>query len=356
VCGSAISAQDFMAAADFMADRDDPVFIVGCGRSGTTLLRLMLSSPGSLVIPPESDFLWRAAARFGPDSRLDQAAIAEFVEFVRRISSFSGLQLDAAELLDGLTARPAPVPIADCIAQVYAAYAAKRGCTRWGDKNPFYVLRLDLIQKLFPGARIIHVLRDGRDVAVSYQKTRMRPYNVYMTALRWTRCVTAGQRWGAKNPAQYLEVRYEDLIGSTERELRRVCEFIGEEFSPAMLTFYEQNEDLQQIPPSDRAHHQNLAKPLMRDNRAKWRREMDPTQRYVFEATAGPLLARLGYPLTPSSSSALLDGYLAMCRARHTLGRTRPVRKVAAAPYWKARRLVRNLFLIDNEHYRDQVD
>ena len=321
-----------------MADRDNPVFIVGCGRSGTTLLRLMLSSSGALMIPPESDFLWRAAVRFGPDSRLDRAAIREFVDFVQRISSFPGLELDVTELLEGLTARPAPVPIADCIAHVYRAYAAKRGCARWGDKNPFYVLR------------------DGRDVAVSYQKTKMRPYNVYMTAVRWTRCVTAGQRWGAANPVQYLEIRYEDLIDNTERELRRVCGFIGEEFSPAMLSYYEKNQDLQQIPLSDRAHHQNLAKPLMKNNRAKWCQEMDDSQRYVFEAAAGPLLTQLGYPVTPSPSSAWLDSYVAMCRARHTLGRTRPVRRVASARHWKARRLVRNLFLIDNEHYRDRLD
>ena len=339
-----------------MGHRDNPVFIVGCGRSGTTLLRLMLSSSTSLMIPPECDFLWRAAVRFGPDTRLDQARIPEFVDYTQRISSFPGLEIDGTELLAGLMAYQAPLPVADCIAHVYASYASKRGCTRWGDKNPFYVLRLNLIQTLFPGALIIHVLRDGRDVAVSYQKTKMRPYNVYMTALRWTRCVTAGQRWGAANPAQYLEIRYEDLIESSERELRRVCGFIGETFSPTMLSYYEKNQDLQQIPPSDRAHHQNLAKPLMKNNRAKWRREMDDTQRYVFEAAAGPLLAQLGYAVAPSPPSALLDGYLAMCRARHTLGRTRTVRRVAGVPHWKARRLIRNVFLIDNEHYRDQVD
>jgi hypothetical protein len=339
-----------------MANRNNPVFIVGCGRSGTTLLRLMLSSTGSLMIPPESDFLWRAADRFGPDSRLDQAGISGFVAFVERISSFPGLEIDGTELLAGLQAQPIPVPIADCIAHIYALYAAKRGCPRWGDKNPFYVLRLDLIRHLYPGARIIHVLRDGRDVAVSYQKTKMRPYNIYMTALRWTRCVTAGQQWGAANPSQYLEVRYETLIADTESELRRVCAFIDEPFSPAMLTYYENNRDLQHIPPSDRAHHQNLARPLMKNNGEKWRREMDDTQRYIFEGTAGSLLTRLGYPLDSAGRSALLDGYLAICRARHALGRTPPVRKAVETPHWKARRLVRNLFLIDNEHYRDHVE
>jgi hypothetical protein len=151
-------------------------------------------------------------------------------------------------------------------------------------------------------------------------------------------------------------VRYETLIADTENELRRVCAFIGEPFSPAMLTFYENNRDLQHIPPSDRAHHQNLAKPLMKNNGEKWRREMDDRQRYIFEVTAGSLLTRLGYPLDRSGPSPLLDGYLALCRARYTLGRTPPVRKAVAAPHWKARRLVRNLFLIDNEHYRDLVE
>ena len=179
---------------------------------------------------------------------------------------------------------------------------------------------------------------------------------MYMMAVRWARCVAAGQHWGEVNRSQYLEVRYEDLVDEPERELRRVCRFIGEEFTTAMLTYYEENQDLQQIPPSDRGHHQNVARPLMKGNHGKWRTEMDATSRYIFEAEVGSLLRQLGYPVAPSAPSAMLNTYLTVCRLRVTLGRTRAIRALTAVPYWQARRAVRNLFLIDNEHYRDSLD
>src|SRR5688572_22410511 len=103
---------------------DQPVFIVGCGRSGTTLMRLMLSAAGGLMIPPECDFLWRAVRRFGPDATLDGRGIADFVALLGGISSFPGLELPLDQLGRELQQRGS-APLRDCIGHVYTSYATR---------------------------------------------------------------------------------------------------------------------------------------------------------------------------------------------------------------------------------------
>jgi hypothetical protein len=330
---------------------EQPVFIVGCGRSGTTLMRLMLSAAGGLMIPPECDFLWRAVRRFGAGATLDAHDIEEFVSLLERISSFPGLDLSIdqirAELRDkGRAGLP------DCIAHVYRTYAARAGRSRWGDKNPFYVLYLDEIRRLYPGVRVIHMIRDGRDVTVSYRTTKMRPYNTFITAKRWVRCIQAGRDWGARHPEQYLEVRYEDLIADPERQLRRVAPFVGERYSDAMLGYYVDNQDMRRIPAHDREHHGNLVKPIIKGNSEKWRAEMSETDRQTFEWVGGRLLADLGYaePSASPASGVLL--YVWLCEVRWRLGRAAPIRQVVERLPWRARTVAKTGLLIDNEHYR----
>src|SRR5688500_14721348 len=151
---------------------EEPVFIVGCGRSGTTLMRLMLSAAGGLIIPPECDFLWRAVRRFGAGATLAAHDIEEFIRLLEGISSFPGLELSIDQIGAELREKRS-VGLPDCIAHVYRTYATRAGRSRWGDKNPFYVLYLDQIRQLYPGVRVIHMMRDGRDVTVSYRTTKM---------------------------------------------------------------------------------------------------------------------------------------------------------------------------------------
>jgi len=330
---------------------EQPVFIVGCGRSGTTLMRLMLSAAGGLMIPPECDFLWRALRRFGATATLDAHEIEQFVDLLARISSFPGLELSIDQIRAELRTREAP-RVGDCIAHVYRMYATRERRARWGDKNPFYVLYLDEIRDLYPGVRVIHMIRDGRDVSVSYQRTRMRPYNTFMTAKRWVRCVHAGQDWGARHPDQYLEVRYEDLIEDPEGQLRRVAPFVGEPYSDAMLGYYLDNQDMRRIPAHDRGHHGNLAKPIMKGNSEKWRAEMSETDRQTFEWVGGRLLAHLGYPDQSASPARAVLPYLWLCEARWRLGMAGAMRQMVERLPWRARTVAKTGLLIDNEHYR----
>lgn len=328
----------------------DPVFIVGCGRSGTTLLRVMLAASDRLTIPPESDFLWRTARRFGTATRM-LGRHEEFISTLEAISSFPALELSADEIRDELKRQPGET-VADCVAAVYRLYARKNGRSRWGDKNPFYVRYLGQIHRLFPNVRVIHVVRDGRDVAVSLRKTKMRPHNLFLTARRWVSCVEAGRRWGAQHRDRYLEIQYEALIAQPERELERVCHFIGETFSPAMLEYHQHNQDLRQVAPAERIHHGNLARPIMSRNAEKWRAELTLQDQQIIEAVAGRTLSASGYRLVHESFPLWLKVYIQSCELRHGLGARSMMRRLVDVAPWRVRRATRKALLIDNEHYR----
>ena len=172
---------------------------------------------------------------------------------------------------------------------IYAAYAARRGKSRTGDKTPSYVMHLDLLGGLFPEARFVHVIRDGRDSTLSYLDASFGPTTVAEGALYWRRFVARGRQTGrALGPARYLEIRYERLVAEPEAELRAVCSFLDLPFDDAMLRYPERAAEL-----VGKVHHNLARAPTagMRD----WKREMAPADVAVFEALAGDLLGELGY-------------------------------------------------------------
>src|SRR5687767_7251824 len=142
--------------------RQPAPFVVGVSRSGTTLLRLMLDAHPQLTIPPETHFvpeLIRAAGR----RRASAEGLAEIIVSQRQWGDFG---VDEAELRLRLEALDRVEP-AGALRAFYGLYAEKQGKPRWGDKTPIYVEHMRGIAKALPEARFVHLIRDGRDVALS---------------------------------------------------------------------------------------------------------------------------------------------------------------------------------------------
>src|SRR5688572_368462 len=139
---------------------DAPVIVLGVRRSGTTLLRVMLDRNPALAVPDESYFVPQLARR-----HRGTVEPASFVDDLRRLPTLAewGLAPDAvaARLRAGMTT-------GEAIAAVFEAYAAERGKPRWGDKTPLYMQHLPLLERLFPDASFVHLIRDGRDAALSF--------------------------------------------------------------------------------------------------------------------------------------------------------------------------------------------
>jgi hypothetical protein len=293
----------------------------------------MLDRSSQLAVPDESYFVPQLAARHrGP------VDAASFVDDLRRIRTLAEWGVDPervrARLRDGM----AP---GEAIAAVFETYAAGRGKARWGDKTPMYMQYLPLLEGLFPQARFVHLIRDGRDVARSFlampegvvTKTWAHPRTVPDFACEWRTEVEAARRLGARvGPGRYLEVRYEALVAEPEGRLRAICSFADLPYEPDLLRHSEG------IDVSAKPHQKSLERPLTPGIR-DWRREMDPADAAAFEDVAGELLAALGYELStgsPQPPSARARARLAAYRARSWAWRTTG-RGVQRSPLWRRR-------------------
>jgi hypothetical protein len=283
-------------------------FVVGVPRSGTTALRLMLDAHSRLAIPPETGFVARFARRpwWWPSS----LGRRRFVYLLTSAPQWRDFHLDAGALASAVESIQ-PFTPADGLRAFYRLYAARFGKTRWGDKTPLYGPAADAIARLLPEARFIHIIRDGRDVALSLRPLWFAPTRDLCALGRyWAQLIEDTRRAGARTP-HFLELRYEDLMADPEPELRRVCAFIDLDFDPAMLDFHRRaparlDEHETHVASDGRVVATKAARleqqwrttrPPDPSRIARWRDEMTSDERRAFEQEAGAMLASLGYPV-----------------------------------------------------------
>jgi hypothetical protein len=294
-------------------ERRPAPFIVGVGRSGTTLLRLMLDAHPDMAIPSETYFvppLIKAARKNKPASA--DVLLDAIVRNDHHRWEDHGL--DEEELRARLESLRSPAPGA-AVRAFYDLYAEKQGATRWGDKTPLYLKEMKRIHSAVPEASFIHMVRDGRDVALSFSN-RLKamdpprePPPPGKLAKRWKQLILRGRRTAESLPS-YREVRYEELVAEPERVLLELSSALDLDFDPAMTRHHERAADrldemARDLPEADgrplrpgaermRAHA--LARqPPQASNAGKWREEMPPEDVAEYESVAGDLLAELGY-------------------------------------------------------------
>jgi hypothetical protein len=286
---------------------DSPVVVLGVSRSGTTLLKHMLDRHPRLAIPTESYFLPQLWDRHR--DRPDREAFLADLERLPKVREWGVTRTDVERRLPD---RPS---FADAVQAVYRSYAEARGKTRFGDKTPSYMQRLDVLEHAFPDARYLHLIRDGRDAALSFlamsRRPRFnlaRPRSVGAFAFQWRREVEGARRFGRSQAAgRYREVRYEDLVSEPEKILRESCEFLGLDFDPAMLEYHREagSETLRD--------HPRLAEAPTPGVRS-WRDDMEPGQTELFEALAGDVLTEFGYDRAHPSPSQVARARAALLR------------------------------------------
>ena len=265
------------------------MILLGVSRSGTTLLRVILDRSAGVAIPDESFFVPLLARRHG--RRIDRA---RFLDDLRRLPTLAawGVAPDdvAPRLRDGLA-------IGDAIAAIFETYAAREGKPRWGDKTPMYMRHLTLLERLFPTAQYVHLIRDGRDAALSFlrmqegtfTRTWAHPASPAEFACLWRTEVEAARELGRRaGPDRYHEARYEELVSDTDSVVRSICEFAGIPFERGMLEYTDAVEV------SSKPHQQRLLQPPTPGVR-DWRSQMGGEDARAFDGVAGDLLADLGY-------------------------------------------------------------
>ena len=260
-------------------------FIVGSARSGTTLLRMMLNAHPRVAVPPESRFvveLYRGS---------DEVLVGDFLRSLEAHKRWRTWGVPIASVAALLDEEPS-ASYAEAVEACYRAFAGTRDKSLYGDKTPRYVEHIELLHRLWPQARFVHLVRDGREVALSYADVPFGPKTVARAARLWATRVDKGVAAGRVLPEDlYLEVRYEDLLEDTENQARALSRFLGFDFDPAMLEYAKRP----QAEVLERATRYN-PRVLEKIGRTRsWSEQMPKSQVEVFEAVAGKTLSALGY-------------------------------------------------------------
>lgn len=260
----------------------------------------MFTSHPEMAIPYESYFVVSmgrrsSRARYETEDGFDTDAFLEdlFSQF-----GFRHWRLPERVVKNAMSESP-PGTFASAIRQVFGLYAWQEGKQRYGDKTANYVLDIPLLAELFPEARFVHAIRDGRDVALSWLDTGwdFGPQTVEEAALYWRYYIQRGRRTGAQlGPHRYCELHYEDLVADPAGALRDVCFFLGIEYNPAMLNFFNNVDPILQEMPRPQ-QHRNLGLPVTAGLR-DWRSQMSDNDIALFERLAGEVLDELGYELS----------------------------------------------------------
>ena len=239
--------------------------------------------------------IYRNAQRFGDLCRIEN--VRRVLQEMYRISAnfldtdLHGMRFDIKTLSRELQAQGCDT-IPKIIAGLFEKNARGEGKARWGDKTPYYILHLQTIVEMFPGAQVIHIIRDGRDCALSMsgRKYDFDVFTTYHAAGYWKHFVDAGQKIGPElGPKVYFELRYEDLLRDPVAICKKICGFLGEEYSDSMVNFQKSRDKQSKTP--------LLSKSIQPDNAEKWRRLMTLHQIKISESVAGDTLKRNGYPL-----------------------------------------------------------
>ncbi len=276
-----------------------PIFIVGCPRSGTTLLRTMLNVHSEISIPPESDFLVKLFPRWRKKKIDKESLVEELLDDLYSNDKFPQWGLER-EYLKKKLVRKIPFDYSRFVDEVYSSFLTGKV---WGDKNPQYIYETGKIGKLFPGARFIHIIRDGRAVFASHLKAnklkrgqgmlKKFPNDPYLSFLSWKRALEKGEKLRGKD--NYLEIRYEELVFSPKETLAKVCRFLGLDFEAGMIRYYRKGAEA--VPEERRSIHKNISKRIDATRTDAWKRELSPREILKYELVGQGKLKEYGYPV-----------------------------------------------------------
>jgi hypothetical protein len=282
-----------------------PVFVVGCDRSGTSLLTLILNQSPDLKMIFEAGFLPRLeslSSDYGDFSAPRQRWY--FIRDIQRekatsrtfaFEKFESLSDQEAELA---LREAAPTNYRGAANAIYSAAARKEGKGRWGEKMPRYITQVEWLATMFPDSHIVHIIRDPRDVAASMCRAGFEE-SLHDAAERWAARVAEGRRQGRTVESRYHEVQYEKLLQNPTETVKSLAECLGIAFDSEMTQGTSGGED---IPESHRKSYPGLFAKLdqpIDPNRAfAWKRELVHQEIAEIEKVANSVMKKVGYKAT----------------------------------------------------------
>jgi len=278
-----------------------PFFIIGTERSGSNLLRLILNAHSGLAVPHPPHVLHFFSPLEASYGDLQQPAalrrlVADVLGLLRVHIHPWEMAIDQERITQRIHDAGLPRSLVGIFFSLYDEYLRQSGKRRWGCKSTFVIHHVEAVLTACPTAKFILLVRDPRDVAVSSRRSIFSPFHPYFTAELWRRQQREGLRWLESSHADHCHLlRYEDLIEQPEAQVRAVCRFLGEEYEPAMLEYYQTSSAQKSRGLS--ASWQNVGQPIQRGNRNKFRQGLSRHEIKIVEGVTGDLMERFGYPL-----------------------------------------------------------
>lgn len=294
---------------------ENPIFIVGAPRSGTSLLRVLLNRHPAIGLCDETYFFYYVYNRqkaFGDLRKMENRRL--IVERYLETERVRRLGLDLDSLSEHLLKEAADYK--KLFITFLKFYAASKGKQRYGEKTPAHAFEAETLSRIFPGCRLIHIVRDPRDVVASLKRMPWGSPSVAANARLWTESVKAAER--CKDNDNFLRVIYRSLASEPETELRRICEFISEPFDEKMLEAEDTGK-------KDLEWWFQRARTAIDTSRIeKWREQLSAEEVAVVEWIAGETMRGIGYetaaetPTAFQKAAALADEGLTKLRAKIT--------------------------------------
>ncbi len=277
--------------------RFSPIFIIGSGRSGNTLLRRIVMGHPDVYIPPETYVLGPCIRTYCRYRHLDWTTLSSLVLSMFALSE--DFETFPTQYLHPLYKEVVKYPeekrsLDNVLNEFYLFMAkhAKPSACIWGDKTPINVYHLDEIDSVFPSARHIHIIRDGCDVISSYLTMGRYP-TIQAAATRWRDATIRCQEFGSKVSGRYLEIRYEDLVTRPKATTQKVFGFLGIDFHENLIDKPPRPEEFGDIGVRDQ--YKTVAKPIFQDSIGKGRRNFAEKELQEIQHLIGDQLLHLGY-------------------------------------------------------------
>lgn len=289
---------------------DQLIYIIGVGRSGTSMLMTLLNGHSHIAFTPETHFLRFYMGSEDSKRQIENRGADWFLKLLENDPYFQRLQLPAEDLLAPYLSGDKVFDLTEIYREILSRYLHRRGKSMIGDKDPRYIDYLPVIKSLFPRARIIHIYRDPRDMVLSKTKAEWsahRPYwvNALISQIQMKRGRATARELFAD---RYYELAYETLISEPEATLSRLLTFLGLEFEPAMLDLKQSAQEL--VDPAEMQWKDRTFQPVISRNKEKWRQQLTPRQIRCIEIICREWFDHLGYELSDISIPFLQEKLL----------------------------------------------
>lgn len=286
----------------------NPIFVIGNPRSGTTLLRLIITAHSQVIIPPESSLIVNYFTRYGHLKHFSRQNLHDFLNDLG--PNGFGLEEQWEISLDDFKVtltEKVGLSYAELCGSLYIYYAKQKGFSEkfiWGDKNNAYVNYIDVLAWLYPQARFVHIVRDGRAVLASYQALANDshkyaphlPKNAKIVAARWNDTISRITHHLEKYATErYIVVRYEDILTDFNRSVGQVCEFLGLSLEENMQKYHILNRNKNLEPVAYDSWKWRTREPIDPSRAEHWRSVLSSEDLTCFESLTNQTLVDYGY-------------------------------------------------------------